>query len=76
ELKKIGNMRTLRKIGYAIGLLGLNISTGNTLSALYSMTRNTISQGITEAIKRLSETNKIQENPYYFLWKVTDLTKK
>ena len=76
ELKKIGNMRTLRKIGYAIGLLGLDISTGNILSSLCSMTKSIISQGVTEAIKQLAETNKLQENPYYFLWKVTDLTKK
>ena len=72
ELKKISNMRTLRKIRCAIGLLGLNISTGNVLC---SMAKSIISQGVTETIKRLTETNKLQDNPYYFLWKITDLTK-
>ena len=71
ELKRIGNMRTLRALGYAISLMALNISTANPATPLLLALEGT---GIlvNEALKYLKETNQLKDNPSYFLWKIGD----
>lgn len=67
EMKKLNKMRTLRKLGIFLGAIGLDFSL---LSPISSMSVGVIGLAIEEAIARLQEKGLIQENPYYFLWKI------
>lgn len=72
ELAKLEKMRSLRKLGYALVLAGLDISTyfgiANPLCSLIGA----ISLPVNEKIEKLKEENKLQENPFYYLWKITN----
>lgn len=72
ELKKLDKMRSLRKLGYTLTLIGLDISTYLGLNNPFCSLVSAISLPVKEHIERLKEENKLQENPYYFLWKITN----
>ena len=74
ELKKIGNMRTLRALGYAVVLVALNISAPNATTPLMLATEGA-SILVKEALQHLKDTNQLKKNPSYYLWKVGEALK-
>lgn len=69
-LEKNKNMSSLRKLGYAVGSVGLNILSYLGFDPCCSILEKVISKEASNIMDVLREKNQLQENPYYFLWKV------
>lgn len=69
-LKGLEHMQSLRKVGYCLTFAGLSLSTAFGFSNPYCSLVSALSSGAKELIERLKEKQQLQENPYYFLWKM------
>jgi len=74
KIKKIESMRTLRGLGSVIGLAGINIVAYLGLSSVAPITgiATSLSGMVYEHILRMKERSELEENPSYFIWKMTN----
>lgn len=72
-LKKSERMRTLRKAGYSLTFAGLSLSTAVGTTCPYIGLATALSTGLFELIEKQKEKGELQENPYYFLWKMSNV---
>lgn len=75
EVKKIESMRSLRRLGIAIGLAGIDIlaylNLSTEASLITGITTN-LSGIVNEHIKRLTERSQLEDNSSYFIWKMSN----